>query len=254
MTTGHKRTAVAIAGATGRLGRDIVQLVESEDDFQLVAGLDSHSELSDLLGADLIVDVTLPAVSPTVVEFAVANGISALVGTSGWTGERISALKRRMGETPQTGVVIIPNFSIGAALAGAFSAVAARFYESIEIVEAHRAHKIDSPSGTAVRTAELIAAARAELGPVAAPHTDQRARGQNVASIPVHSLRLSGVVARQQVFFGGAGEVLTIDHETLDASAYRAGILLGLRGAPDARGVVVGLESLIDLGIPRARR
>lgn len=244
-------TKVAIAGATGRLGRDIVQLVESDSDFQLVAGLDSHSDLSDLLGADVIVDVTLPAVSPTVVEFAVANGISILVGTSGWSAERISVLRRRMGETPQTGVVIIPNFSIGAALATAFASVAARFYESIEIVEAHRAHKIDSPSGTAVRTAELIAAARAELGPVTAPHTDQRARGQNVASIPVHSLRLSGVVARQQVFFGGPGEVLTIDHETLDSSAYRAGILLGLHGTRDARGVVVGLENLIDLGISR---
>ncbi|MEO6827606.1 MAG: 4-hydroxy-tetrahydrodipicolinate reductase [Microbacteriaceae bacterium] len=246
-------TKVAIAGATGRLGRDIVQLVESEDDFQLVAGLDSHSDLSDLLGADLIVDVTLPEVSPTIVEYAVANGIHILVGTSGWTAERIAQLRRRMGETPQTGVVIIPNFSIGAALAIAFASVAARFYESIEIVEAHRAHKIDSPSGTAVRTAELIAAARAGLGPVAAPHTDQRARGQNVASIPVHSLRLSGVVARQQVVFGGAGEVLTIDHETLEPSAYRAGILLGLRGAPEARGVMVGLENLIDLGISHPR-
>jgi 4-hydroxy-tetrahydrodipicolinate reductase len=128
--------------------------------------------------------------------------------------------------------------------------MAARFYDSIEIVEAHAARKVDSPSGTAVRTAELMAAARAARGPVAAPHTDQRARGQQVASIPVHSLRLAGVVAKQDVIFGGTGEVLTLTHETISPSSYTQGILVALRAASTARGVTVGLESLIDLGLP----
>jgi 4-hydroxy-tetrahydrodipicolinate reductase len=136
---------------------------------------------------------------------------------------------------------------VGSVLASAFAAMAGRFFESIEILEAHHALKVDSPSGTAVRTAELIGAARAELGPVSAPHADQRARGQQVASIPIHSLRLAGVVAKQDVLFGGDGEVLTITHETLSPSAYEAGILLALRAVRELEGVKVGLDSLLDL-------
>ena len=126
--------------------------------------------------------------------------------------------------------------------------MAARFYDSIEIVEAHSASKIDSPSGTAIRTAELMSAARGERGPVTSPHTDQRARGQQVAGIPVHSLRMHGVVAKQDVLLGGSGEVLTIGHETLSPTAYEAGIMLALRALRTARGVMVGLDKLIDLG------
>src|SRR5690606_26946879 len=123
------------------------------------------------------------------------------------------------------GVVIIPNFSVGSALVTAFSAMAARFYDSIEIVEAHHAAKVDSPSGTAVRTAELIGAARESLGPVAAPHTDQRARGQQVSSVPIHSLRMSGVIARQEVIFGGPGELVNLSHETTSPQSYEAGLM-----------------------------
>ncbi|WP_338056609.1 4-hydroxy-tetrahydrodipicolinate reductase [Salinibacterium metalliresistens] len=240
-------TRVAVVGATGRMGALVSRIVEAEPGFELVASLGSRDDLAGMNDADIAVDVTVPAISPTVVEHAVANGLKVLVGTSGWTAERIVALERLVADNGDAGVVIVPNFSIGSVLATSFAAKAARFFESIEIVEAHHASKLDSPSGTAVRTAELMGEARGELGPVAAPHVDQRARGQQVASIPIHSLRLQGVVAKQEVFFGGTGEVLTITHETLSPSAYEAGIALALRAVPGVQGVVVGLDKLIDL-------
>ena len=241
-------TKVAVVGATGKLGRLVSQIVRNSEEFELVAEIDSRGELADMLGADIAVDVTLPAVSQSVVEFAVAHGISVLVGTSGWSSERIATLERTITGNLAVGVIIVPNFSIGSVLTTVFATMAARFYDSIEIIEAHHASKVDSPSGTAVRTAELIGAARAGLGPVAAPHADQRARGQQVASIPVHSLRMHGVVARQDVIFGGNGEVLTLSHETLAPSSYEPGILIALRATVGVRGVVVGLDKLIDLG------
>jgi 4-hydroxy-tetrahydrodipicolinate reductase len=171
-------TKVAVVGATGTMGRLVSRLVSDAEGFELVASLSSRSELGEMLVADVVVDVTLPAVSQGVVEFAVANGKNVLVGTSGWSSERISRLEHLMKDLPGTkpGVVIIPNFSIGSVLATSFAAMAARFYDSIEIIEAHKSTKIDSPSGTAVRTAELIGRARVALGPVIAPHADQRAR------------------------------------------------------------------------------
>lgn len=240
-------TKVAVVGASGRMGQLISRIVESSDEFELVAQIGSKGELTEMLGADIAVDVTLPAVSQKVVEFAVANGISVLVGTSGWSSERIASLQKLIEGNLAVGVVIVPNFSIGSVLATSFAAMAARFFDSIEIVEAHHASKIDSPSGTAVRTAELMGTARGELGPVVAPHVDQRARGQQVSSIPIHSLRMQGVVARQDVIFGGNGEVLTLSHETLAPSSYEAGILLALRASQSSRGVIVGLDKLIDL-------
>ncbi len=238
---------VAVVGATGRLGTVISTLVREADDLDLVAELDSGSDLADMLSAEIVVDVTAPAVSAAVVDFAVQHGLNALVGTSGWSGERIASLTTRLALLPEQGVLIVPNFSVGSVLATRFAVMAARFFESIEIVETHHESKVDSPSGTAVRTAELMGAARADLGPVIAPHTDQRARGQQVSSIPIHSLRMHGVAARQDVVFAGAGEVLTVRHETLSSSSYEAGILLALRATADARGVTVGLDSLVDL-------
>lgn len=249
-------TKVAVVGATGKMGQLASQIIEAADDFELVARIDSKGELSDMLGADIALDVTLPAVTQGVVEYAVANGISVLVGTSGWSSERIATLEKTITGNLAVGVIIVPNFSIGSVLATSFAALAARFFDSIEIIEAHHAGKSDSPSGTAVRTAELIGAARSSLGPVIAPHVDQRARGQQVSSVPIHSLRMQGVVAKQDVIFGGNGEVLTLSHETLAPSAYEAGILLALRATRNVRGVVVGLDKLIDLASPNdlARR
>ncbi|MDN4615720.1 4-hydroxy-tetrahydrodipicolinate reductase [Leifsonia sp. F6_8S_P_1B] len=240
---------VALAGASGRLGSVAARLIEQADDLELVARLGSRSSLDEMLGADVLVDMTLPQVSPEIVAYAIDNGLNVLVGTSGWSADRILDLERRVAQHEGRGAVVIPNFSLGSALGTAFATVAARFFDSIEIVEAHGAGKVDSPSGTAVRTAELIGAARAAIGPVEAPHTDQRARGQQVASVPIHSLRMRGVVAQQQVILGGAGETLTITHDTVSPEAYEAGILLALRAAATTTGVIVGLDKLVDLGI-----
>jgi 4-hydroxy-tetrahydrodipicolinate reductase len=240
-------TKVAVVGATGTMGRLVSRLVDESSEFELVASLASKDPLSDMLVADLVVDVTLPAVSQGVVDFAVANGLNVLVGTSGWSADRIVSLEHLLADVPGVGVVIIPNFSMGSVLATSFAAIAAKFYDSIEIIEAHKSSKIDSPSGTAVRTAELIGKARAAIGPVIAPHADQRARGQQVASVPIHSLRMQGVVAKQDVIFGGTGETLTLSHVTMSSTSYEAGILLALRAARGAEGVTVGLDKLLDL-------
>ena len=240
---------VALVGGTGKLGGIIHAVIDELDGFVVSRVLTSSSDLSDLDGADLVVDATTPQVSIEVVRAAIDRGLNVLVGTSGWSAERI-ALVRPLAEAAETGVVFIPNFSLGSVLGSALAAAAAPFFPSAEIVEAHRDTKIDSPSGTAVRTAELIAAARVEQGPVSAPHADQRARGQQVASVPIHSLRRPGVIARQEVILSGAGESLTFTHDTVDsAQAYAPGIRLAVPFALDARGVFVGLENMIDIGI-----
>lgn len=242
-------TRVAIVGSSGRMGRLVAGVIEAAPEFEVVASIGSADPLDAMAQAEIVVDVTVPGVSQAVVETAVGFGLNVLVGTSGWTADRIAAIERLLGDDPQSGVVFVPNFSLGSVLATAFAAQAARFFDSIEIVETHHAGKVDSPSGTAVRTAELMGAARTDIGPVSAPRVDQRARGQQVASIPIHSLRMNGVLARQDVHFGGTGETLTISHETLSPSSYEAGILVGLRAAREARGVTVGLDRLIDLGL-----
>src|SRR5690606_31869012 len=147
-------TTVAVVGATGTMGTLISRLIDESPDFDVVASLSSTSALGEMDAAQMVVDFTHPAVSPTVVEHAIDAGLNVLVGTSGWSADRITSLTRRLEPTPDVGVVIVPNFSVGSALVTAFSAMAARFYDSIEIIEAHHAAKVDSPSGTAVRTAE----------------------------------------------------------------------------------------------------
>lgn len=242
-------TRVAIVGGTGKLGGVIRAVVEAEPGYEVTAILTSSSDLDEMRGADLVVDASTPGVSIDVVRAAIERGINVLVGTSGWSNERI-ALVRPLVDAAGTGAVFIPNFSLGSVVGSAIAAAAAPLFPSIEIVEAHRETKVDSPSGTAVRTAELIAAARSEVGPVESPHTDQRARGQQVASVPIHSLRRPGVVARQEVILSGAGESLTIVHDTIDpALAYAPGIRLALAAAIDARGVIVGLDSFVDIGL-----
>lgn len=248
-----------MVGASGRLGSFTCSLIETSDEFTLVARLGSRSDLDEMLAAEIVVDMTVPSISQQIVDFAVVNGKKVLVGTSGWTGDRIAALRRTVEEQPEAGVVIIPNFSLGSVVATALSTVAARFFDAAEIIEAHGARKVDSPSGTAVRTAELLLRARAELGPVQAPRTDQRARGQQVASVPVHSIRLPGVEARQEVVFGGTGETVTIRHDTFSQSSYEQGVLRALDAVRTTTGVVVGLEALIDLraafdAVPLAER
>lgn len=242
-------TQVALVGGTGKLGTIIHAVIDELEGFAVTRVLTSASDLTELDGADLVVDATTPQVSVDVVRAAVERGVNVLVATSGWSAERI-ALVRPLVEAASTGAVFIPNFSLGSVLGSALAATAAPFFPSAEIVEAHRESKIDSPSGTAVRTAELIAAARTEQGPVSAPHVDQRARGQQVGGVPIHSLRRPGVVAKQEVLLSGPGESLTFTHDTVDpALAYAPGIRIAVPYASQATGVVVGLESMIDIGI-----
>lgn len=242
-------TKVALVGGTGKLGRIIHGVIDGLDDFEVRAVLGSASDFGELDGADLVVDASTPGVSIDVVRAAIDRGLNVLVGTSGWSQERI-ALVRPLVAAAETGIVFIPNFSLGSALGSALAAAAAPFFSSAEIIEAHHDRKIDSPSGTAVRTAELMIDARDAQGPFHAPHADQRARGQQVAGLPVHSLRRPGVIAKQEVILSGAGESLSIVHDTIDsAAAYAPGIRLALPHARDARGIVVGLESIIDIGI-----
>lgn len=246
-------TTVALVGGTGKLGRIIREVIDASADFSVAQVLTSRSGLDELDGADLVVDASTPAVSIDVVRAAIERGTNVLVATSGWSAERI-ALMRPLVEAAGTGAVFIPNFSLGSVLGTALAAAAAPFFASAEIIEAHRDTKIDSPSGTAVRTAELIAAGRAGQGPVHAPFAEQPARGELVAGISVHSLRRPGVIAKQETILSGPGESLTITHDTVDsAAAYAPGIRLALPFARDARGVHVGLESMIDIGLGAAR-
>jgi len=245
-------TRVALVGASGKLGTIIGDVIARLDGFELGAVLGSNSTMDELDGADLVVDATTPASSVEIVRAAADRGINLLVATSGWSADRIAQV-RPVIEAVGTGALFVPNFSLGSVLGTTLAALAAPFFGSVEIIEAHQHTKIDSPSGTAVRTAELIAAARAEQGPVDAPHVDQRARGQQVSGVPVHSLRRPGVIAKQEVILSGAGESLSIVHDTVQsAAAYAPGIRLALPYARDLRGVVIGLENVIDLGIRRA--
>lgn len=238
-------TSVAVVGASGKLGSLVCRLITESPDFELAAQLGSSSDLSEMLTADIVVDVSLPSISRKVLEFAVENGKSILIGTSGWSAERINQVEPLIDSHPEVGVIFISNFSLGSALSSHLATVAAKHFDSIEIIEAHGIHKVDSPSGTAVSTAERIAKVRDS--DVQAPHADQRARGQLVSGIPVHSLRMEGVVAKQDVIFGGNGETVTITHTTLSDRSYEAGIMAAIRALPGLSGKIVGLDRVISL-------
>ncbi len=238
--------SVAVSGATGRLGEFVCGIVEDHPDFELTARLSSASPADEGADASVLFDVTHPDVSPAIVERALRRGQRVIVGTSGWSAERLDGLRAVVEELPGAAALVVPNFSLGSVLGTMLSTIAARHFDSIEIIEAHHAGKIDSPSGTAVRTAELVAQAR-DGRPPEAPFVDQRARGQLVAGVPVHSLRMQGVVARQEVRFGGEGEELTITHVTHSNDSYRAGIRAALEAVSGLEGLVVGLEHVIGL-------
>lgn len=239
-------TRIAVVGASGRLGTQIVDIVEAMPDCEVHARLGSASELTDMLGADIAIDATNPGVSASIVEFGVRNGIKVLVGTSGWSAEKIRPIEALVGDTPGAAVFFVPNFSLGATLQGIVSRMLAEHYDSVEIIEAHHIAKADSPSGTAVRTAEEIARVREDKGGVIAPHTNQSARGEQVAGIPVHSLRLSGVIAEQSVIFGGVGETIRVTHETHSRDAYHQGIIRAIEYVRGLEGVAIGLESALE--------
>jgi 4-hydroxy-tetrahydrodipicolinate reductase len=237
---------VAVVGATGRMGKLALDIIHGSQYLSLHAALDSKSELSQVIGADVVFEVTRLEVSEQVVDYCIANGLKVVVGTSGWSAPKLAALEHKLAGNPEAAVVVIPNFSIGSMLASSFAAQAAKFFDSVEIVEAHHAGKIDSPSGTAVRTAEMIAEARAGLTQPLIPGVGQTARGEVVAGVPIHSLRIAGVSAKQDVHFGGNSEVLTISHEVSSVASYGHGIALSLRVAAQANGLMVGLQSVVD--------
>jgi 4-hydroxy-tetrahydrodipicolinate reductase len=197
------------------------------------------------------VELTTPASVMGNLDFCVRHGIHAVVGTTGWTDERLSELKTSLAASPGTGVLIAPNFSIGAVLAMKFSQTAARYFESVEIVELHHPGKADAPSGTATRTAQLIAAARATAGLAAQPDATvtalDGARGADVDGVPVHSVRLRGLLAHQEVILGSEGETLTLRHDSLHHSSFMPGILLGARRVVSTPGLTFGLEHFLDL-------
>lgn len=247
------RLRVAVIGARGRMGSEAVRAVTAAEDMELVAALGRGDDLQTLVssGAEVAVELTHPDAVMGNLEFCVHHGIHAVVGTTGWTEERLAEVRGWLSASPDTGVLIAPNFGIGAILAMRFAQQAARFFESAEIVELHHPNKADAPSGTAVRTAELLARARQEAGlgpqPDATTSALEGARGADVSGVPVHAVRLRGLVAHQEVIFGGEGETLTIRHDSMNRASFMPGVLLGVRRVPRTPGLTFGLEHFLGL-------
>lgn len=244
---------VAVVGASGRMGGEVVRAVDAVDDMELVAALGSNDPLSRLVdsGTEVVVDFTVPGAVMDTLEFVIAHGISAVIGTTGFDDNRLTTVQGWLAETPSLGVIIAPNFGIGAVLMMRLAEQSARFFESVEIVELHHPSKADAPSGTSRRTAELVAAARRAAGLPAAPDATRDsldgARGAVVDGVPVHSVRLRGLVAHQEVLLGGLGETLTIRHDSYDRASFMPGVLLAVRRIRERPGLTVGLDALLDL-------
>lgn len=244
---------VALAGATGKMGQYALDAITAADDMELVATLSSQDPLEDITasGATHVLDLTVPDVSSKIVAFAVDNGLHTVIGTSGWTEQKREVLHDQLGGHPTVGVLIAPNFSIGSVLATRFAAQAAPYFDSVEVIEMHHPKKIDAPSGTAVRTAEMIADAREEAGvepsPDATTHDPDHARGAKVSGINVHAVRLAGLEAHQEVLMGTPGQQLVLRHDAFDRTSYMPGVLLGLRTVASRPGLSYGLDSYLDL-------
>ena len=244
---------VGVLGARGKVGTAICEAVRAAEDMELVAEIDKDGALEALTqsGAQVVVDFTHPDVVMGNLEFCVANGIHAVVGTTGFTDERLDTLRGWLASSPGTGVLVAPNFAIGAILMMRFAVQAARYFPSAEIIELHHPNKADAPSGTAHRTAAMMGAARAEAGlgpsPDATTSGLEGARGADVDGVRVHSVRVTGLVAHQEVLLGTQGETLTIRHDSLDRSSFAPGVLLGVRSISDAPGLTVGLDAFMDL-------
>jgi 4-hydroxy-tetrahydrodipicolinate reductase len=235
------------------MGQEVCKAVAAAPDMKLVASIDAGDTVHSMLaeGANVVVDFTTPDAVMGNLKWLLENGIHAVVGTTGWSEERIAQVNEWTKASPKTGVLIAPNFGIGAILMMRFAAEAARFYESVEIVELHHPNKADAPSGTAKHTAELIAKARAAANMPAQPDATTQslpgARGANVDGIPVHAVRLRGLVAHQEVLFGDAGETLTIRHDSIDRESFMPGVLAGIRGVVENPGLTIGLDKYLGL-------
>ena len=242
---------VGVLGARGRMGAEVVKAVTEAADLELVAALDLGDSLETLKsnGAQVVVDFTTPDSVMANLEFLAKNGIHAVVGTTGFDADRISTLEKLIAANPSVGILIAPNFAIGAVLMMEFATKAAKYFESAEIIELHHPNKVDAPSGTAARTAELMSKARKDAGLAAMPDATTTsldgARGATVGDIPVHSVRLRGLIAHQEVLLGGLGETLTIRHDSLDRAGFMPGVLLGVRSVISKPGLTFGLEKFM---------
>ena len=243
---------VGVLGARGRMGREASAAVDGAPDTELVAQVDQDDSLEALIGSDVVVDFTHVAAVMGNLRWCVEHGLNVVVGTSGFGDDRLAEVRSWLDAAPGTRVLIAPNFSIGAILMMRFAAQAARFFDSAEIIELHHANKMDAPSGTALRTASLISEARSAAGLGAPPDATKEelsgARGASVDDIHVHSVRLAGLVAHQEVLFGGHGETLTIRHDSLDRASFMPGVLVAVRGIGSLPpGLTVGIEPLLGL-------
>ena len=246
-------TKVGVLGAHGRVGTAIVAAVEADDNLTLAAALDHGDDLQQLVdsGAEVVVDFTVPDAVMNNVEFCVKHGIHCVIGTTGWTEERYSQVREWLQDSEGTGVLVAPNFAISAVLTMKFAEMAAPFFESAEVIELHHPNKKDAPSGTAVHTAEGIARARKDAGmgeqPDATEQTLEGARGADVDGIPVHAVRMTGMVAHEQVIFGTRGQSLTIKQDSYDRESFVPGVLIGVEKIGQNPGLTIGLESFLGL-------
>ncbi|CAJ1500161.1 4-hydroxy-tetrahydrodipicolinate reductase [[Mycobacterium] kokjensenii] len=242
---------VAVLGAKGKVGATMVAAVQAAEDLTLSAEVDAGDALSLLTdgGTEAVIDFTHPDVVMDNLKFLIDNGIHAVVGTTGFTEERIAQVRSWLAAKPGVAVLIAPNFAIGAVLSMHFATQAAKFFESVEVIELHHPQKADAPSGTATRTAQLIAEARKGMppNPDATSTGLPGARGADVDGVPVHSVRVAGLVAHQEVLFGTMGETLTIRHDSIDRTSFVPGVLLAVRRVAEFPGLTIGIEPLLDL-------
>lgn len=244
---------VAVLGAKGRMGAESVKAIKSTTDLELVAELDLDDSLENLIqsSTQVVVDFTHPDAVMKNLDFAINSGINVVVGTTGFDEKRLQQLKGWLSSNPEVGAIVAPNFGLGAVLMMQFAAKAARYFESVEIVELHHPDKADAPSGTAARTAELITnerrAANKEPMPDKTSTSLPGARGAKVGDVPIHSVRLRGLVAHQEVLLGDQGETLSIRHDSIDRTGFMPGVLLAIREVVNTPGLTFGLENLMDL-------
>jgi 4-hydroxy-tetrahydrodipicolinate reductase len=244
---------VGVVGAGGRMGTEVARAVEAAPDLELAGSIDLGESVATLAdaGVEVAVDFTHPDAVMGTLQELLKSGIHAVVGTTGFDEARLAVVREWLADAPGVGVVIAPNFGVGAVLMMRFAALAAPHFESVEIVELHHAGKVDAPSGTARRTAQLIAQARAAAGVGLAPDATTQslpgARGADVEGVPVHSVRLRGLVAHQEVLFGTQGETLTIRHDSLDRESFMPGVLLAVREVASRPRLTLGIESLLGL-------
>jgi 4-hydroxy-tetrahydrodipicolinate reductase len=244
---------VGVLGAKGRMGSQVCSTVEAAADMELAARVDAGDAIEQLEGADVVVDFTHPGVVMGNLRWCIGHGITAVAGTSGFDEARLGEVAAMLAAQPGARALVVPNFSVGAVLMMRFAAQAAPFFESAEVIELHHAAKADAPSGTSGRTASMISAARSAAGlgpsPDATVTAADGARGAEVDGVHVHSVRLAGLLAHQEVLLGGHGEVLTIRHDSLDRASFMPGVLMAVRGAGTLpAGLTVGLDGLLGLG------